>query len=136
MCTARLPTVRVSVATTRCQSRGGVRYTHRLYLPPGYTYPPTPGYTYPTVPTSLPPPPEGTWYQRYHLLPRRDLAPEIPTPTPSPNRLTDTCGNITFPQLLLRAVNMTDPFWTGLAKQGVKGTRCYFEICTFYGHPS
>ena len=74
MCTARLPTVRVSVATTRCQSRGGVRYTHRLYLPPGYTYPPAPGYTYPTVPTSLDTYPH----------PWRDLVPEIPTPQKGP----------------------------------------------------
>ena len=76
-----------------------------------------------SIPTSQIPtprylPPEGTWYQRY-LPPKRNLVPEIPilpkggvgiprdtrdTYSPSVNRLTDTYGNITFPQLLLRAV--------------------------------
>ena len=134
---ARLPTVRVSVAITRCQSHGGYVY---LPTPLGYIYPadmPTPWishslgiltppqvYILPTsISTSQIPiprylPPEGTWYQRY-LHPKRNLVPEMPTLPkggvgiprdtrdtypPSVNRLTDTCGNITFLQLLLRAV--------------------------------
>ena len=60
----------------------------------------------------------GSWYPS---PPRRDMGPEIPTPTkrtwnlgsitkdtlpPPLNRLTDTCEKITFLQLLLRAVNI------------------------------
>ena len=56
---------------------------------------------------------EGTWHQRYPT-PRkdmrpgtreRDLASEILSPLlPTVDRMTDSCENITFPQLLLRAV--------------------------------
>ena len=104
----------------------GAMYTYLLSL--GI---PTPlVYFLPTsIPTSQIPtprylPPEGSWYQRYlplegtwyqsYLPPKRNLVPEIPTPPkgpgtrdtypPSVDRLTDTCGNITFPQLLLRMV--------------------------------
>ena len=100
---ARLPTVRVSVVTTRCQSHGECIPTHSpfVYLLLGFIYPvdtPTAWITHPLgipivpsiltphkftyFPNTYPPrylPPEGTWYQR-HLTPRRDLAPEIPTP--------------------------------------------------------
>ena len=46
---------------------------------------------------------EGTWDQAYPPLPKKDLVPVIATPPPV-HRMKDTCENITFPQLLLRAV--------------------------------
>ena len=57
--------------------------------------------------SEIPNPPERTWDQR-NLIPRRNMGQEIPTPQKdmgpeipytSVNRLTDTCENITFPQL-------------------------------------
>ena len=56
--------------------------------PPGYVLTPGSQIPYPQIPHTL----EWTWDQR------------SPTPPPFLNKLTDTCENITFPQLLLRAV--------------------------------
>ena len=97
---------------------------HLDTLPP--TYPTPPGYThFPWIPyplntlpldilppamnmgSEIPNPPERTWDQR-NLIPRSHMGQEIPTPQKdmgpeipytSVNRLTDTCENITFPQL-------------------------------------
>ena len=78
-----------------------------VYLPPPPRKGPGTRDTYPLgrdlvpeIPTPLegtwlPTPRRDPWFQRY-LSPRRDLLPEIP-----PWRLTETCENITFPQLLL-----------------------------------
>ena len=96
MRTARLSAIRVSIATTRCQYHGG-RYPYPwIYLPLiGIT-------NLPNIPTPYTyPPPEGTKYERY-LPPNLEVVPEcLPLPV---NRLTDTCKNIPFPQLLSRAV--------------------------------
>ena len=80
MRSAHLSTKRVLVAITRCQSHGEVPPPNWVYLTPG-------------IPISRISTPQG----------RDLLVPEIPTPPP-PNRLTDTCENITFLQLLLQAV--------------------------------
>ena len=69
--TARLQTIRVSVAITKCQSHGG-RYT---YYPQVYLKPP-PVYI---NPLDNYPPGKGTWYQGYLPL-RRELVPEITNP--------------------------------------------------------
>ena len=78
MRTVRLPTLRVLVVTTRCQYQWGKVVTHPH--PTGHTHPP-----------------------RIYPLPL-----DIPTPSPSeippPNRMTDTCENITFLQVRWRPV--------------------------------
>ena len=102
--------------TARFCSSGRVGYPGQGYtLPPAYPpwipYPgyPTPWIPYPKIPYPPDTPPlwipypspertwdqEGTWHQR------------CPPPV---NRLTDACDNITFPQLLSRAV-MTSMFF-------------------------
>ena len=76
------------------RGRGG-----RLYaiLPSGYPTP-SPDTLSPRYPTTSPIP-----YLPDTLPPRKDMGPEIPYPSLE-NKLTDVCENITFPQLLLRAV--------------------------------
>ena len=112
---ARLPTVCAVVVTIRplsVSSGGGwvdtpgpVSWGVYIPTPCPLVYPPScipniplvyppPGYTPRTYP---PRPSEGTWDQVY---------------PPTPCRQTDTCENITFPQLLLRAVKANKVFWT------------------------
>ena len=92
MCTDHLLTVHV-VAATWCQYQGWEPTPSGPMS--GGRYPPQ---TYP--PLDIP-------------NPKKDLIPVVPTawkdmgpgiPTPPPNRMTDICENITFPQLLLQAV--------------------------------
>ena len=68
-----------------------------IHIPtPLWIYPP-PGHNHPLS--------EGTWYQRYSLERTRD---QRYPPTP----WTNTCENITFPQLRWRAVKTVGP-WEG-----------------------
>ena len=84
MRTVRLPTLRVLVVTTRCQYQWGKVVTH----PTPWTYSPT-TLDIPTTP-NIPTPSGHT-----HALPLWDT---------TPNRMTDTCENITFPQVRSRPV--------------------------------
>ena len=100
MLTARLPTIRVLVSTTRM---GGIP-TPQVYLRPGYLPPGIP------IPLGIHTPRITTPAPRYlHPTPRRDLLPEIPTPegtwyqrylTPPPREQIDIhlWWKITFPQ--------------------------------------
>ena len=53
------------------------------------TYPPRGAMPRGTVPKTYPFPLEGTWYERYPPIPRKDMGPEIPTPNPCGQ--PDTC---------------------------------------------
>ena len=103
-----------SVATTRYQNLRSTFQAPCPWVGRVYIFPPL-GHTHPL---DIPPIPEGTWNQAYsspkgiwdqayppaHPLdiptPRRDLGPGIPP------EQTDTRGNMTFPQLPLRAVKI------------------------------
>ena len=94
-----------SVATTRCRYQGGgYPHTHPQTYPHPMDIPISPrrdlGPGIPIPGRDLVPeiPPERTWDQGYPP-PGRDLVPKITSPHPPPNRMTDTCKNITFPQL-------------------------------------
>ena len=97
------------VATTRCQygSRYLIYRPARLLTPWVYLHPPDLGPEIPNPPQRRP----GT-RDSHHLPSRKDLRPEIPTTQKghgpqrylTPRGQTDTCENITFPQLRLRAV--------------------------------
>ena len=128
MRTTRLPTVRV-VAATRSQGMGipgPMSSTHRPgHTPLPWIYPssniPTPSLDIPLsldIPTpslDIPTPsghfrplqdipiPEGTWYQSYPPTEGGWYQAYQPLPL---NRMTDTCENITFPNLLRRAVKI------------------------------
>ena len=108
MDTTHLPTVSYCIPDTMSKGAG--------YLtPPGHTHPIK--YTHPRehtypldipTPWTYPPPSTGPGARDTNAF-RKDLVPEIPTPKkdmepeiPTPlwtERLTDTCENITFPQL-------------------------------------
>ena len=101
MRTTRLPTVHVLVVTTRCQYQGG-EYAFPAgpmsggegdceYSPRG------------THPTWVLPPLRNM--RQWYSTPGKDMEPEIPTPCGQ----TDTCENITFPQLCWReAIRRTE----------------------------
>ena len=74
-------------------------------LLPGYPTPPWIPYPlYYPIPLPIPCPLEGTWDQRYLNLPERTLYQGYSNPPPLVNRLTDTCENITFPQIRWQSV--------------------------------
>ena len=91
MHTTYFPTVSRGIPGPISGVGGGVGMrTH----PPGHTHAP------PDIPPqTYPPPPEGTWYQRCPPPGKEHGTRDTPF-----NRLTHTCENITFPQLLLWAV--------------------------------
>ena len=94
MRTSRWPTVRVVVATTRWQYWGKVEGV-------GIPGPRSRELVYITTPPGIPTP-KGSRNQAY---PRHWKEPEVRhTYPPSTHEHTDTCENITLPQLLLWAV--------------------------------
>ena len=100
----RLPTVGMVVA-----SSWGGGHTPLWTCPPPWTYPPfcghtnLPGHIHPQI---YPHPGHVCNHPRKDMgagipIPKRDLVPVIPSQV---DRMTDTCENITFPQLVLQAV--------------------------------
>ena len=80
MHTARLPTI------SCCIPFPGVRVGMHS---PGHTHPEVPCLEEDRYPRHIHSPPEGTWYERYPPIPRKDMGPEIPTP--NPRGQPDTC---------------------------------------------
>ena len=82
----------------------------RSHVPILWTYPP-PQTCSPPFPRHTHPLPQGTWDRDAHPSPHKGAFDHACTATPLPPRLwteflKDACENITFPQLLLRAVNI------------------------------